>query len=580
MTLRPKSGRLALFVCCLLAAIVSPLQRLNAQEKAATDKGKIYYGVLDVKVRVFRFVITVDGDTAKLKSLDEGGREFDLSSLKLDDSQFNFELKASKAKYESSFDKETKTFKGEWKQGFGAYDLEFKSVDKVPADPTSEIWEGELNAGGRKMVLRFRVYENGDHQVLLDSPNERVGGFTGTVEEKEGKTIYTIPAIRGKFTGKLSDDKSKMKGTWNQGVEFPMEMKKVSAKEMKKDVAAPKRPQTPKAPFPYVATNVTIQNKAADLTLAATLTIPKQGNKFPCAILISGSGAQDRDETLMDHKPFWVIADHLSRNGIACLRFDDRGTAKSTGDHSTATSQDFATDVLAIVDFLKTQPKIDATQIGLCGHSEGGLIGPIVAAQRDDVAFVVMLAGPGVNGEKILKNQLRLILKATGAGDEDIEVASFLQNQLIDIAKTSGKIDDEKLSAAVDKLVAKFPSQEKEKEQILNNAKVGAQRLAGPWMQYFLTYEPGPTLEKVKCPVFAINGSKDTQVDPKLNFPAIRKAFENSGKKNFEIVLLDNLNHLFQNCETGALDEYQSIEETFDPNALKLVSDWILKVTK
>ena len=538
---------------------------------------KTVYGVLDAKVRIFRFVITVDKDgSAKLKSLDEGNREFKLDPFTMDDKKLSFELKASKATYESTYDDKSKSYQGKWKQGAGNLDLNLAVVDKVPDDKPNEIWEGELNVLGQKMALRFRLYDRKKHPVLMDSPDQRVGGFSGTKTEKDGKVIIEVAAVRGRFEGKLSDDKSTIKGTWSQGVPLPLELKKITVAEMKKDAAPPKRPQTPKAPFPYESKNVTIKNNEADLTLAATLTIPKNvKGKLPCAILISGSGAQDRDESLMDHKPFWIIADHLSRNGIACLRFDDRGTAKSTGDHDKATSADFATDVSAIIDFLKKQPQINSSKIGLVGHSEGGLIAPMVATKRDDVAFIVMLAGPGVNGEKILKNQLRLILKASGAADKEVEVAAFLQNKMIELGKTKDKISDEDMASIVDALVKKFPEQEKEKKEILANGKAGATRLSTPWMRYFLTYEPGPTLSKVKCPVLVLNGTKDTQVDPKLNLPAIKAAFKAGGKTNYKMVELENLNHLFQNCETGGLEEYQSIEETFSPKALKLVSDWI-----
>lgn len=559
--------------------LICPLL-ISFDQNAAQGQSKTLFGILDVKVRVFRFVITTEKDgQATLKSLDEGGRDFKIDTFQLDDEKLNFEIKQVRANYESTFDKTAKSYKGKWKQGGGEFDLSFAVVKAVPQDQPQSIWEGELTAAGRKMVLRFRVYDDkAKHSVLMDSPNERVGGFTGTIEKKGDQVTYKIPALRGKLTGQVSADQKTLKGVWNQGIEFPIELKKVSVKEMKKDAAAPKRPQTPKAPFPYTIQNVSIKNPSADLTLAATLTVPKQGDRFPCAILISGSGAQDRDESLMGHKPFWVIADYLSRQGIAVLRFDDRGTNQSTGDHSKATSADFATDVSAIVDFLKTQPKIDATKIGLCGHSEGGLIAPIVAVQRDDIAFIVMMAGPGVNGEKILKNQLKLILKATGAKENEIEFAAALQSQMLDLVK-QGKIKesllDEQAEQLVEKMIEQFPSRKDEQEQILTQAKIGLKTLSTPWMKYFLKYEPSTNLTQVKCPVLAINGTKDTQVDPKLNFPAIEKAFQQGGKKNYRIQLLDNLNHLFQNCKTGALDEYQSIEETFSPEALKLIAEWI-----
>ena len=403
----------------------------------SNDGEKIYYGVLDAKIRIFRFVLTVAGDesSATLKSLDEGQQVFKLDEFS-SGGMMSFKLKRTAAAYSGTFDKTKKQFVGKWKQGGGELDLSFKAVKKPPAESPTEIWAGEINTGVQKLTLRFKLFdEKSPHPVIMDSVTQRVGGFTGTVKTAGGKNIFAIPALRGKLTVKLSEDKKRMKGTWNQGIDFPIELKKITAAEAKKELAPSKRPQTPKAPFPYESEEVEIENKSAKLTLAATLTMPITDEKSPCVILISGSGPQDRDETLWDHKPFLVIADFLTRRGLAVLRFDDRGTAKSTGDHSTATSADFAADVSAIVDFLKNHKKIAADQIGLCGHSEGGLIAPMVAASRNDIAFIVMLAGPGVNGEKILQNQIGLILAAGGEKEKDIAEAKFVQKQMIDLVK-------------------------------------------------------------------------------------------------------------------------------------------------
>ncbi len=541
---------------------------------------KLYYGVLDAKVRIFRFVLTVEGDgsSATLKSLDEGQQVFKLDEFSAG-SVMSFKLKRTAAAYSGTFDKTKKQFVGKWKQGGGELDLNFEAVKQPPAENPTEIWEGEINTGVQKLTLRFKLFdEESPHPVIMDSVTQRVGGFAGTVKTADGTTVLTIPAIRGKLTGKLSEDKKTMKGTWNQGIEIPIELKKVTAAEAKKEPAPPKRPQTPKAPFPYESEEVEIENKSAKLTLAATLTMPITDEKSPCVILISGSGAQDRDESILDHKPFLVIADFLTRRGIAVLRFDDRGTAKSTGDHSVATSADFATDVSAIVDFLKNHKKIADDQIGLCGHSEGGLIAPMVAASRNDIAFVIMLAGPGVNGEKILQNQIGLILAASGEKSEAITEAKFLQNLMIDFVKSQdndSNISEEQINKIVDEFLEKFPRNKAERDALMANVGAGITRLHSPWMKYFFTYEPSTNLSKTACPVLVLNGAKDTQVDPKLNIPAIKSIFESAKKTNFEVVEYPNLNHLFQKCETGAPAEYSQIEETFSEEVLKKMAQWI-----
>lgn len=548
--------------------------------QADESQQKIYYGVLDAKVRIFRFVLTVadDESSATLKSLDEGQQVFKLDDFSTG-SVMSFKLKRTAAAYSGTFDKTKKQFVGKWKQGGAELDLNFEAVKQPPAENPTEIWEGEINTGVQKLTLRFKLFDEGSpHPVIMDSVTQRVGGFAGTVKTADGTTVLTIPAIRGKLTGKLSEDKKTMKGTWNQGIDFPIELKKVTAAEAKKEPAPPKRPQTPKAPFPYESEEVEIENKSAKLTLAATLTMPITDEKSPCAILISGSGAQDRDETLLDHKPFLVIADYLTRRGISVLRFDDRGTAKSTGDHSTATSADFATDVSAIVDFLKGHKKIAADQIGLCGHSEGGLIAPMVAASRSDIAFIVMLAGPGVNGEKILQNQIGLILDAGGEKPESIAEAKYVQRQMIGLVKKQdddAEVTSEQIETIVDEFFKKYPDNKNERNALVTNIGAGITRLKSPWMKYFFTYEPSTSLVKTECPVLVLNGEKDTQVDPKLNIPAIKSAFESVKKTNFEVVEYPNLNHLFQKCETGAPTEYSEIEETFSVEVLKKMAQWI-----
>lgn len=549
-------------------------------QDADQSKQKYYYGVLDAKLRVFRFLVSVseDDSSATLKSLDEGQQVFKLAEFSIGDTM-SFQLKRTNAEYSGSFNKDKNQCVGKWKQSGKELDLNFASVKQPPAESPTEIWDGEINTGVQKLTLRFKLFDDkSPHPVIMDSVTQRVGGFTGTIKSEDGKAIITIPGLRGKLTATLSADKKTMKGSWNQTIDFPIELKKVSAAEAEKEPTPPKRPQTPKAPFPYESEEVEIENESAKLTLAATLTSPITDEKSPCVILISGSGAQDRDETLLDHKPFLVIADYLTRRGIAVLRFDDRGTANSTGDHSTATSADFATDVSAIVDFLKKHKKIAADQIGLCGHSEGGLVAPMVAASRDDIAFVIMLAGPGVNGEKILQNQIGLILVASGEKPESIAEAKFVQRRMIEMVKklpNDEEITKEQIETIVDDFLKEFPDNRDERDALVNNVGAGVTRLKSPWMKYFFAYEPLTNLARTECPVLVLNGEKDTQVDPKLNIPAIKSAFESAKKTNFEVVEYPGLNHLFQHCKTGAPTEYSQIEETFSEEVLKKMAQWI-----
>jgi fermentation-respiration switch protein FrsA (DUF1100 family) len=347
------------------------------------------------------------------------------------------------------------------------------------------------------------------------------------------------------------------------------------------------RPQEPKPPYPYDEQEVVYQNKKDDLQLAGTLTLPRSKGPFPAVLLITGSGPQDRNETVFDHKPFLVLADHLTRMGIAALRVDDRGIGKSTGRFSEATSEDFAADALAGVEYLKTRKEIDPRRIGLIGHSEGGLIAPLVAAASTDVAFIVMMAGPGLTGEQILYRQTVLVCKAAGMSDGLIAQNRAAQERIFAILKQEkDKVVAEKRileeADAFREVTAKARAEATEEQKkgisIIAAAIEGQAKLVvSPWFRFFLTYDPRPTLMKVRCPVLAIIGEKDLQVPAEENLAAIRLALKAGGNKDHTVLTLPKLNHLFQTCRTGAISEYAQIEETIAPAALDTISKWILK---
>jgi hypothetical protein len=283
-------------------------------------------------------------------------------------------------------------------------------------------------------------------------------------------------------------------------------------------------------------------------------------------VLITGSGPQDRDETLLGHKPFLVLSDYLTRRGIAVLRADDRGTAKSTGDFAAATTADFATDTEAGISYLKTRPEIDPHKIGLIGHSEGGIIAPMIAARNPDVAFIVMMAGSGVRGDDILVEQTEAIEEASGKSHEEAVKDATKEREVLNLVET------EKDEAVLDKDLKEKLSGDMPEAQAGATIKI----LSSPWFRYFLTYDPAVALRKVKCPVLAIGGEKDTQVPVKENLPAIRAALEQGGNKHFEVDELPGLNHLFQTAKTGSPTEYSAIEETISPVALEKIGKWIL----
>jgi hypothetical protein len=323
---------------------------------------------------------------------------------------------------------------------------------------------------------------------------------------------------------------------------------------------------------------VTFTNDKFNIKLAGTLTIPAGPGPFKAVIMITGSGPQNRNEELMGHKPFLVIADYLSRNGIAVLRFDDRGVGKSQGNYAEATTADLATDAEAAFNFLKKNPKINQKEIGFVGHSEGGLIAPIVAALRSDVGFIVSLAGPGVTGQQIIIRQSQDMGRISGEKESDIKESTETNKKLYAILRKEkdNKKAEIKILARYREILEKKKTSKEDTEKAVDQLKMtfGANKYT--WFRFFIMTDPSIYWEKVKCPVLALDGEKDLQVAANENLPAIEKALKSSGNKSSKTVKMTGLNHLFQHCKTGLPAEYATIEETFSPEALKIITDWIL----
>jgi len=441
------------------------------------------------------------------------------------------------------------------------------TVENLPGN-----WSGEMEVSGSKLELVFKVQKSEDDKLsaILDVPAQ--GAYNLPVKNVEminDSVFFHVEMIMGRYSGKMANDTT-ITGTWRQGdMDFQLSLTKTE------NTSELKRPQTPQPPFPYSSEEVEYLNPVSGLKLAGTLAIPENADNCPAVILITGSGAQDRDETIFGHKPFWVIADYLTRNGIAVLRVDDRGVGASEGNVNEATSEDFSFDVAAGLEFLKGRNEIDPAKIGLIGHSEGGLVAPMVASQTEDVAFIVLLAGPGVPGEELLYEQIKLINRAAGVSEEQLAQNLKIQKAIFEIVRT------EKDSAKrLDRLQRTFsngmyPMMQAEQKKAID---MQLQSVNNPWFRYFLSYDPRPALRRVKCPVLALNGEKDLQVPPKQNLPAVEKALNEVGNPNFKTMELENLNHLFQSCETGAISEYGQIEETISPEVLEIMTEWIWDV--
>lgn len=345
------------------------------------------------------------------------------------------------------------------------------------------------------------------------------------------------------------------------------------------------RPQDPQAPFPYQSIEVAYDNlNAQDVRLAGTLVIPEGEQPFPVALFISGSGLQDRDQTIFNHRPFSVVADYLARRGIASLRVDDRGFGESTGDVQNATTLDFASDVEAGIAFLKTRPEISQENIGLIGHSEGGIIAPIVAAEPENkISFIVLLAGTGVPGDRVLLEQVVASARAQGMSDQELEAQRQLARMIIETAKESQDspeiLTEQLVEISIDHLTSAGAigdnTSRRELRQIREDLENEMQFFASPWQRFFLNYDPASSLTELKSSVLALNGSNDLQVDSQMNLSGIRSALENSEHPDFTVLEVSRVNHLFQTSDTGSVDEYEEIEETISPYVLGIIGDWI-----
>ena len=420
------------------------------------------------------------------------------------------------------------------------------------------LWLGTLDTGAAKLRLAFHL--NADGTGTLDSLDQGAKGIKIDSFSLDG-TKFTLAskAVGGGFTGELIENGQKLQGIWKQGGNIPLVLvKSASLPEIG-------RPQMPKAPFPYRTEDVTFSSVNNDVTLAGTLTTPAGAGPFPAVVMITGSGPQDRDETLLGHKPFWVIADYLSRHGIAVLRFDDRGTAKSSGNFNASTSADFADDAEGALLFLKSRKVFP--KIGLLGHSEGGVIAPMLANRNADVSFVVLLAGPAVSGDAILLEQNKLILASMGAPKSLIDGQIERLTKILTIVKAEPdvKVGAEKARKAMADVDPALKPQ----------VEAQIQQTATPWFHYFLAYDPAPALKSLKQPLLAFSGTLDLQVPAGQNLSVMKKLLEEGGNKDFKLMEMPGLNHLFQHAKTGSPNEYSQIEETISPEVLTVLAEWI-----
>lgn len=430
----------------------------------------------------------------------------------------------------------------------------------APQDPASlaGVWEGRINVGGQSIRIVFRV--DADGNAVMDSPDQGARNIAVDRPAVEGGVVrFVVPVIRGQFEGSRSEDGGTLTGVLSQGgAALPLVLTRTA--ETATLVA---RPQTPTPPFPYRAEEVAFDNpEAPGVRLAATLTLPQGAGPFPAAILVTGTGPQDRDETIEGHKPFAVWADALTRRGVAVLRFDDRGVGRSTGSFPAATQRDFASDIKAAFNWLASRPGIDAARVGLIGHSEGATFAELAMQEGAGAAWIVALAGPALPGGEIITSQVERIAQASGLSAEAIAYNTAFQRRLME-AVAAHAADAEAARGAVERLLLESGRSPAEAAQL-------ATAMSSDWYRGMVAHDPAESLRAIRAPMLAVFGGKDLQVPAEQNAAAVSRH-----KPDAEVVILPGLNHLFQAAQTGLPAEYGQIETTLDPSVIDTVVDWV-----
>lgn len=559
---------------CIGALVTLASTQASAQSRAAGA----WYGVLATPAGpltlLFRFRDSAEaGPVGEMESPDQGtDRKFPLTKVIDSAGKLAFSIPSINASYDGEWNAKEQGWSGSFRQGM-TLPLVLKRGEPPPTrvvEGLDGIWRGSLqrNEASLRLVLRVRTTPRGTG-VTMDSPDVGAMGLQVLQLDRAGDTVrFQVPAAEVTFSGMLRDGQRVFSGRWSRPGQPIAEVTFV------RDSAAPAaraRSQMPITATGYRAEEVWFVNPSdTSVRLAGTLTIPEGPGPFPAAVLISGSGGQDRDETIFGHKPFAVLADHLSRQGIAVLRYDDRGVAGSTGNHSVATSADFATDANSAVHFLLGRADIDHSGIGFIGHSEGGMIGPIAAVANDSVAFLVLLAGPGTNTDQLMLSQRRLLGLSQGVSNADLDKTESTIRGILGAIRTAP--DSQRAVARIRKLLT-VPALRALGATSAQRDLI-ARQYSGPWMRYFLKYQPAAFLSRLQMPVLALNGSVDRQVPSAENLAAMRVALADN--TDATVQELPGLNHFFQTAGTGALGEYADIAETFAPSAMNIVSEWIL----
>jgi len=561
-------------------AAAPPAGKSSVALRAASLEGE-WSGTLQVGETQLHLVLHLSKDAngewhAKVDSLDQTVFGIEANKVTREEDALRFELASVGAQFQGKILPDHKTIRGVWEQGGTGLPLKFEkrpagTEAKAAANVVSKAegtWQGAIETGNMRLRLQLHLSHDEQGQLLaaLDSLDQGIQGIPASkVTEKDGEVKFELPVFNAVYTGTLSATKNEIDGRWNQNENLE-ELDFVRSDK----VLELRRPQTPAKPYPYKEEQVTFASGDGKSTLAGTLTLPPGTGPFAAAVLVSGSGPNDRDETIEGHKPFLVIADFLTRKGIAVLRYDKRGIAQSTGDYAGASINDFAQDAQSAVTYLKSRSEVDAKRLGIIGHSEGGILAALVASRSNDANWLILLATPATTGEGTLLRQSELIARAGGLAE-----ASITRSLEID-RKAYSAVRQEKDSAALQKRLELLVAQSG-LGAAMPPAALQAQLkvMSTPWFRQFLDLDPGPLIEKIRCPVLALNGDRDLQVDASENVPLLRKAYEAAGNQDFTVVEVAGVNHLFQKAQSGSPALYGAIEETIAPEVLDSIASWV-----
>ncbi|KXI30977.1 alpha/beta hydrolase [Paraglaciecola hydrolytica] len=534
-----------------------------------------WVGVLSVPSGDLRLWLSIKhneqgGLQATLESVDQApGKKIAVKNIDIQKNVLRFDIPDIAAKYIGHWDENTKKWSGEFTQG-QTFKLNF-SQGKPKANSTyNELnghWRGEIM--GHPLIVRISTDELGT-VAMLDSPDEGVRGLLiSALAFHERSVSFEIPKAMVKFDGILALDNDQFAGTWvqqGQPIRYITFIKQSDVSVQNE----PNRPQHPKGKQPYLSESVSFMSgQTKDIKIVGTLTLPAGNGPFPAAVLISGSGPQDRDETFMGHKPFAVIADYLTRHGIAVLRYDDRGVAESQGDFYAASSLDFANDANAAFNYLSSRVEIDVQSIGMIGHSEGGLIAPLASNTNEDLAFMILLAGPGIKTLDLMLAQQDAMARLQDVSEEKLQrmlriSRSIMQSVITSHTEDAAKKSVSEILSPENLNILDLP--ESQKSAMVNS-------YTSPWYRYFMSYDPAEHFTAQNLPILALYGELDVQVTAKENYTGLSDILKDH--TDATIKLLPKLNHLFQQAKTGSMSEYRQIEQTFSPEVLKLISAWI-----